>query len=302
MNIQQIKDRVSISDFLSKHDILPKHSSGGQLFYAAPYRPDGDPSLVVKDGTGLWYDHGRGQGGSVIELAKLLYNTEDVSEVISKINELCQGNVPKVSIQQSTSKQLSSFNEFVSSKPLGSNYAITSYISSRGVHDASIQLNHVLQDVYYDYVNKEGAKTRYFGLGWQNESGGYSVRNKYTKTCVGKHDLTYLRGTTEKYNLFEGMFDLLSAISEKTASEADHNIVLNSGSFTSKAIDIILKQNAPIVRCFFDNGTGGDHYTNLVLERRPDAQDMRILYTNFKDYNELIQANLTPPTSQTARR
>ena len=90
---QQIKGQISIADFLSKEGITPTRTTAGQLAYIAPYRDEQDPSLIVNDKIGVWYDHGLGEGGRIIDLAMKIYQTTDVQEVVQRINDLYEGHV-----------------------------------------------------------------------------------------------------------------------------------------------------------------------------------------------------------------
>ena len=87
MNISEIKSNVKISDFLYQIGIQSVKRSGSELFYHSPIRDsDSTPSFTVNDDKGYWFDHGTGEGGSIIDLALKIYNTNSVGEIVKKFN------------------------------------------------------------------------------------------------------------------------------------------------------------------------------------------------------------------------
>ncbi|WP_286850683.1 MULTISPECIES: toprim domain-containing protein [Sphingobacterium] len=291
MNIETLKN-ILISDFLSREGFFPVRESNGQKAFRAPYRVDNDPSLIINDRKGVWYDHGEGQGGNIIDLALKLYNTTDVQLVVQKINKL-YGNIP---IEKDLSPLLDqqepiSPHQIVQIKPLGNNLAITSYLNSRGVLKPAIE-SKVIIEIYYDYINPNIGRKRYFGAGWKNDSSGYDVRSKYGKICIGSKDMLSMPGTNDCINIFEGMINFLSALKEKTVSIHDNNIVLNSLSLSEKAMVKIEAERPHEINMFLDNGKGGDKFMKLFTKQFPLLNDKRFLYESFNDYNDKLMKDI----------
>ncbi len=179
-------------------------------------------------------------------------------------------------------------HEIARIKPLGHNMAITSYLQERGVYDQAVESGRI-REVYYDFIGEDGQRKRYFGAGWQNESGGYDIRSKYGKICIAKKDILIMNGGgSGKLNIFEGMINFLSALKEKQVSLKDTNIVLNTLSLYKKGITYAKDNRLEEVNLFLDNGLGGDKFTGLFQEAIPDAKDKRHLYADYGDYNEKL--------------
>ena len=51
-----------------------------------------------------------------------------------------------------------------------------------------------------------------FGIGFENQSGGFEIRNAYSKICLGKKDITLIQSITKSTEvaIFEGFFDYLT--------------------------------------------------------------------------------------------
>lgn len=304
MNIEKIKDTILISDFLARLGYAPSRKSGGELFYSAPHRRDDNPSMTVNDSKGLWFDHGDGKGGNIIDLGLLVFNTSDVKEVVQKINSIYgEADISYMEAKRADLSRLEQrkAHELVKVQPLGKNLAISSYLDERGVLDAAIRTN-LIKEVYYDYTNDRGEKKRFFGAGWQNRAGGWEVRSKYGKVCIASRDVTFLSGTgNDKVNVFEGMMDFLTAIQERTASVKDTNIILNGLAMYEQGISLIRQQPVNEINLFFDHGEGGDKFTASYKEHFPNAIDKRELYKGYGDYNEMLMSTKSEKKNEMRR-
>lgn len=297
MNIESIKNTVLISDFLQREGFKPVRQSASQISFKAPYRADSDPSLVVNDKKGVWYDHGEGTGGRIIDLAMKVYNTKDIQFVVNRINQLYY-NVPVDQIpnrSQFEAREQKKPHEITRVKPLGNNFAITAYLESRGVYEEAVKSKQVVE-VYYDHTNDKGDPKRYFGAGWKNDAGGYDVRSKYAKICIDHKDMLIVQGDSGKINVFEGMMNFLSALKEKSVSMKDTNIIMNSLSLSTRAIEKIKNSPSNQLNMFLDNGSGGDKFTRIFAEHFPSLNDRRDIYKGFGDYNEKVMDDLEKKT------
>lgn len=292
MNTTQIKDSILISDYLKSEGYKPVRQSGNEFFYRSPIREDNDPSFTVNDSRGVWFDHGSGKGGSIIDLVMEMKRS-NLREAIQHLNVYSQktpfpiNQVEKNPIRKTSQKK----HEIARVKPLGNNFALTSYLQDRGVFNEAVKSG-IVSEVYYDYINDSGASKRYFGVGWSNDTGGYDVRSKYGKICIGQKDLLTI-GNGERMNAFEGAMDFLSALKEKEVSLKDTNVILNSTSLTKKAIDKVYSDKKySEINLYFDNDKSGNKATLEFQIAYPLSKDKRYLFSGFSDYNEKIVSEL----------
>jgi len=286
MNIQQIKEKP-ISEFLFRLGHKPKRANSDEKYYLAPYRGDSNPSLYVNDEKGVWFDHGSARGGNIIDLAELIFQEHDLSNLISRISTLFNSSVNIGEMDRIIGK--GSKHVLVRIQPLGNNQAISDYISSRRVLKAAKAIK-IIKEVYYDFVQDDGLKKRYFGAGWKNISEGYEVRSKYAKMCLINKNICLLEGNNTVCNIFEGMFDFLSALTLKTITLDDNNLVLNSLGQYENAMSHIIDKNYTLVNLFLDNDEKGEEMTitfskNLKYSSIP-VTDKRSIYSGYIDYNE----------------
>lgn len=83
---QQIKRTIDIPSLLEYEGIGYKQFGRNQIQFSAIWRSECNPSCVAKRGTHcwVWYDHGTGDGGTIIDLAMRIWNCS-TGEAISRL-------------------------------------------------------------------------------------------------------------------------------------------------------------------------------------------------------------------------
>lgn len=298
MNTNQIKN-IKITDYLYNKGILPKQIKGTDYWYISPIREEKTPSFKVNNELNVWYDYGTGQGGNIIDLIMRMYNLNSITEVLSHFNN--SNNRQKIISQ----KQADSFS-FDKQKESAStgitilkvlpltNRALLEYLIERRIDSVIARKN--CKEVYYSVGDK-----RYFAIGFQNESGGYELRNKYFKGCSSKdislHQVNRINQSdvlkqsnsdnTEACLVFEGFMDYLSYLTlKKTDKPIVDTVILNSVSNLSKAVDFI--KSHPKVYTYMDNDEPGRNATEFLNKNCNALIDKSVKYATYKDLNEYL--------------
>ena len=151
------------------------------------------------------------------------------------------------------------------------------YLKSRKVENQTTYL----KEIHYQINDKS-----YFGIGFKNDSGGYEIRNKYSKICLGKKDISTVKNGSENLKIFEGFFDFLSFknIEKSLSDEKSDYIILNSVSMISKIKNFL--ENYKNIELYFDNDEAGNRAVETLKKEVENVEDGRILYKNFKDLND----------------
>ena len=286
--IEQLKQEILISQYLANLGIYPVRKSGDELFYHSPLRNDKNASFTVNDARRVWFDHGSGEGGSIIDLVMQLQKTDTRGAIkcLSCINPSTDTST-NFHFSDNEIKGKTPKHQITTTKPLDNNLAITMYLQERGIYEAAKKSERILE-VYYDYINEGGDKKRFFGAGWENESGGFDVRSKYGKVCIKNKGIS-LVGSGDKINVFEGMINFLSAVTYRTVSLKDRNIILNTTSLAEKAIIYIQGLGvSEQINLFCDNDKAGNECTEKFKDAFPHSEDKRYLFAGFLDYNEKL--------------
>jgi hypothetical protein len=281
-----IKEQVTLAGLLARLGYQPAKPGGRELVYRSMLR-DGDrsPSFSVTDALGVGYDHGTGKGGNVIDFGLAYWPDLTFKDVMQKIWEVAQQAVPAIAVsfqpagRRRRAQKLPHY-QVEEVKPSCNNPQIKHYLANRGVlHLAKGRL----QEVYYCVEDEKHQRKHFFAAGHQNELGGWEVRNKYFKGCLGKKALTIIAGDPRQVVLFEGYFDYLGWLHEHPEDKPTV-IILNSLSLLEAATKVAMR--FPQVDCFFDHDKPGRQATRTFLQALPYASDRSAIYKGFHDYND----------------
>jgi hypothetical protein len=283
INPASLKEQVSLSGLLEKLGFQPARKSGAELIYHSMLRDnDRTPSLSVNDELGAWYDHGTGKGGSLIDFGLAYWPALTFKEVLVKIWDAAQQTVPVMNRPVRRRKALKLPHYQVEAvKPLGSTEAISQYLVYRGVDTVATGL---LEEVHYLVRDEKQEVKHFFAAGHRNESGGWEVRNKYFKGCLGRKGLTILANDPRKVSLFEGYFDFLSWKFDHPEA-SDTVIILNSVSLLGAALKVALQY--PEIDSYFDHDQAGRDATRELIKALPYASDRSAVFKGCHDYNNL---------------
>jgi hypothetical protein len=293
LTAKELKDQASLVDFLARLGHQPVRKSGREKMYLSMLREnDTKPSLSVNDELGVWFDHGTGQGGNIIDLGLGLWPQLSFGEVIQKINDICQlvlvdehPRRPRIAVKIPNYIVLEV-------KSIGNNIAISEYLKKRQIFDIEKDM---LREVYYYVKDEKGLRKDYFAAGWQNEKGGWEVRNKYFKGCLGSKAISFIPGHSKKAAVFEGFLNYLSWKAENPA--ADHSIIiLNSVALLAEAIDKAKAFSS--LDTYFDRDISGHKASKEFNLALPYATDRSSVFEGFNDYNDKIVAMANEPVSK----
>jgi hypothetical protein len=272
MNTIKAKE-ISIEKVLQNLGCEVIKTNGNDLWFLSPFRPEKTPSFKVNRRLNRWFDHGEQIGGNVIDFVihKFSFNVSEALEYLKKFDDF--SFFQKQAFEISENKVRVDYIEKII--PI-QHLALIQYLKSRGITKYERVQN--LKEIHYCIKDK-----KYFALGFRNNSIGFEVRSKYAKICLGKKDISHIKNKSKTLRVFEGFFDFLSFQEQKINEDSDF-LILNSVTLLQKNISIL--QDYEVIELYLDNDDAGEKYTNLIIEGFPNAIDCRIIFKNFKDYNE----------------
>ena len=141
----------------------------------------------------------------------------------------------------------------------------------------------LVKEVEYELKGK-----KYFGIGFFNNSGGVEIRNKYSKICLGKKDVTLIKNEVNisiEVVVFEGFFDYLTFknLRRNENSNCDF-LILNSTALLFKAEELLRDYDK--ISLFLDNDNNGKSAKEKIQYQYEKVEDCSLLYFDFKDLNE----------------
>ncbi|MDI3321313.1 toprim domain-containing protein [Pinibacter soli] len=281
---------IDIVDWLTKKGHSPQKISGNDYWYLSPLRQEKTASFKVNRKLNVWYDHGLGKGGNMIDLGILYYGC-NVKELLQKLKSpfLFQ---PQEGVKNSDEKHASKITILDANQPI-SNGNLLAYLQERNV-----SLEVAIEFLYE--VDFETNSKRYYALGFKNNSGGFELRNKYFKGSSSPKDTTLIdQENVENLLVFEGFFSFLSyETMHNSGNELTNFLVLNSLSFFEKSIEKMMTYT--VVKLCLDNDPAGERCVQLALKLSEKFKDERHLYKDFKDLNDQLM-HLKPAFKQRQR-
>ena len=279
MNCTQF-NKISVEEILQSLGHFPTKQNEREAWFQNPFSKENNASFKINKNLNYWYLFSEGIGGNNIDFMKKYLNAS-ISEVLNWAE-----NQNFSSFHQQTKSQklfnLRKTYEILEVKEI-QHPALIQYLKSRKVEDQK----HLIQEIYYQINDK-----KYFGIGFKNDSGGFEIRNAYSKICLGKKDITTIKNNSKSLRIFEGFFDFLSFknIEKSLENETSDYMILNSVSMINKIKNSL--ENYEKIEIYFDNDEAGNRAVELIKNEKNEAEDCRVLYSDFKDLNDwLIHGN-----------
>ena len=86
MNSIQAK-KINLIEFISKIGLNYNNKNGSEYWFISPLHQEDTPSFKVDNKLNVWYDHGIGKGGNIIDFVVILYNL-DFKSALQKISDI----------------------------------------------------------------------------------------------------------------------------------------------------------------------------------------------------------------------
>lgn len=286
MDVKTAK-RIPIPEYLASLGYEPSTVRGSDRWYASPFRDEKTPSFKVDAVRNLWYDHGEGAGGTIIDLAMRLNGGCDVSAAIRAL-AAASGNravlPPRPAAQPKPSAPRPASAEVERVLPL-TDPVLVRYLEAVRAIPVSLAAPYVSEIRYRTADGKT-----YTAIGFQNASGGYELRNPRFKGSVGPKDVTLVGDPrNENVRIFEGFSDFLSALALWPDEGEMPALVLNSVSMAAKGAEILRSRGCRAV-CLFDSDLAGAKALAAFREiLGPElVADARGRFAGSKDVNEFL--------------
>ncbi|WP_138990809.1 toprim domain-containing protein [Larkinella sp. C7] len=274
----QFAKAVAIEDYLAYRGFKPASQRGQRLVYYSPFRTESTPSFSVNTAINRYKDFGSSEAGDdVIRLVQQL-NGCSFSTAVAELSQFA-GLENKPHFSFSGQIQHTAITEEIHSVKLLANTHLIRYVESRKISFPIAR--RYCQEVYYSQQGKN-----LFALGFANDRGGYALRNGVgTKRNLGPAGYTTIdvpKSTT--INLFEGVFDFLSALEYYGRSTPTFpTLVLNSTTNLESALPVL--ESYKQINAFFDNDSAGQIALSKLSKLELSIVNRSMLYANHKDFN-----------------
>jgi len=294
------KDLVEYLDSLSHR---PQKIHGNDYWYLSPFREEKTPSFKVNRKFNIWYDHGMGKGGNLIDFG-ILYHHCSIREFLQKLSDPSSfqqlnrltgiksqhpDNIPpplnalpaESPEEEKRRIKILSAGEIIAP-------TLVHYLTTR-----SIPVD--LASQYCRQVDFELYGKRITALGFPNKSGGFELRNPNFKGSSSPKDISFIDIGSQEVTVFEGFFSYLSLqrINQYQDPIMTNFLVLNSLAFLEKARPLM--EGHTNIHLFLDRDHAGQQSTDKALQWDQKYKDHSDFYTGYKDLNEWLKENTIAP-------
>ncbi len=273
MNCEEVKEKINIRTVLESFNLSPVKENRKTAFYFALDREEKIPSLSVDFVKNKAFDFGTGKSYDVISIVQQM-NQCSVSEALKYLEKFVFSVQKKFQNEEAKlQKEYKILNVREIQHP-----ALIQYLKSRKVYEQK----ELVKEIEYEVNGK-----KYFGIGFFNNSEGVEIRNKYSKMCLGKKDVTLVENQSSEICIFEGFFDYLTYknLEQKENSNSDY-LILNSTAMLFKVEELLRKYQK--ISLFLDNDDNGELVKSKIQNqyKYKNVEDCSLIYQKFKDLNE----------------
>lgn len=272
MNCEEIKQKIGIRTVLESFNLFPSKENRRTAFYFAIDREERTPSLSVDFIKNKAFDFGTGKSYDVISIVQQINqcSVSDALKYLEKFEFSANSEIQNLETNQEKDYEILKVSEI-------RNNALIQYLTSRKVYEQK----DLVKEIHYKMNGK-----KYFGIGFFNDSGGIEIRNKYSKICLGKKDITLVKAQQNHYDeivIFEGFFDYLTYRNMDKEHNDDY-LILNSTSMLFKVENELNKYHK--ISLFLDNDTNGKSVKTKIQNQYNNVEDCSLIYRDFVDLNE----------------
>jgi len=292
MNCEQA-NQIDLVDYLHSIGHEPSKIRGNDYWYHSPLRDEKEPSFKVNRNKNVWYDHGLGKGGTLVDFTKEHFHYDTISEVLQNLSffqgqNLFQNNNNRPPFHSYEHNIFEGDSRETAIRIIAAKQPIQNPMLCRYLKQRKIEKN--IADKYcyeIQFTNGSNNKT-YIAIGFKNNAGGYELRNEYFKGSSSPKYITCLDNGANKVTVFEGFFDFMSyqTIHQNQQQEVTNFLVLNSLSFFERSLLLMEKHQSS--HLYLDQDEAGRKYTKLALKRSAHFKDESKLYKGYKDLNDWL--------------
>lgn len=286
---------IDLVEYLRELSHHPQKVNKNDYWYLSPLREERTVSFKVNRKMNVWYDHGLGKGGTLVDFGKLYYKCS-VKEFLDRLEGqkgmALSFHPPAVKSSPADEKKKNSDQQnkiVVLSTGEITDIGLLRYLKSRQI--SSSVANEYCKQIMFKLNGK-----KHIAIGFKNDNNGYELRNIYFKggsspkapTTISKYDAGDVA-------VFEGFFDFLSF---QTIRQSHRNnlitlpeiqadfLILNSLSFFERSREQMEKYNS--IHLFLDRDEMGIQRTGEALRLSSKYKDQSICYKDYNDLNECL--------------
>ncbi|MEP6738249.1 MAG: CHC2 zinc finger domain-containing protein [Chryseolinea sp.] len=193
--------QIPITEYLGGLGFEPTKVLGNDCWYYSPFRDERTPSFKVNTKLNMWYDHGSGQGGTILDLGAKLNNCT-LSEFVEKLS---QGNYSHISFHRNSSFHNDEHKLRIVDVNILKSADHLYYLRKRKISER-------VATSWCKEVDFSIGRRIYKAIGFPNQSGSYELRNNWFKGSSSPKDISLINNNSRRICVLKGFMDYLSII------------------------------------------------------------------------------------------
>lgn len=189
--------KIDMAEYLEILGFKPQKVRNNDYWYYSPLRQEDTPSFKINRKLNVWYDHGLGRGGCIIEFGTLYYNCS-ISELLQKLKRYFSSHQ-----QLSFHVGLPEKNSSIRVIKVGeiNSLALQNYLAQRRIPIKLAEQN--CKQIEYDLNGN-----LFTAIGFKNNADGYELRSQYFKGSASPKDVSFIDSSAKELAVLEGFFRL----------------------------------------------------------------------------------------------
>lgn len=293
----QFANTIPLCKIFAVWGISPMPTNNWLDLYKSPFNDGQRSRLVVNNTTNTWFDPVTEQMGDVIKLVCLYLQSQDVNHTVMDalrwLKNMIGYNPSVIQLPPGTPdyKTIDHPLTIKDVSPLSEPVLIRYLELRRGIpfHTA----RHTLKQLR---IRNGLTDKSFIAIGFENEDGGFAIRNPTIKAHVGPRAISFIRGKTPKppgIHIFKDVYDYLSEILLRNGRLFnDDCIILNSVDCLQDMTGYVRNYGYQYLCSWLGNDEQWKACTDLLkqfsiaegMKHYPKNED----YHSFKDLNEKL--------------
>ncbi len=283
-------NQIDLVNYLHYAGHQPKKIIGNDYWYYSPLRNENTPSFKVNKNKNVWYDHGLGRGGKLVDFVMEFHhiNVRDaLQKIVSFHVQKSTKNYPEnplfhhqKNVFNNTEAGETAIKIIAAKQPI-QDLSLCRYLVKRGIEKGVA--DRYCHEMHFTNTNKEKI---YRAIGFKNNAGGYELRNEYFKGSCSPKWVTYIDNKSDRLTVFEGFFDFLSyqSMLQNQQQMLSSFLILNSLSYFERSLLLMGKYDS--IHLYLDNDNAGRKCSKIAQKRSQKFINESKLYRGYKDLND----------------
>lgn len=273
-------NQLDIVHYLSALGYNPAKIDRTDYWYLSPLREEKTASFKVNRRKNVWYDHGIGKGGNMVDFG-LEYHQCTVAELLEKFQSNISLSSAPLNLATPAKELVDQQLKILSERDLIS-FPLLRYLRHRRIAE-NIARKYCREVIFQ--INEK----KYVAIGFRNNEGGFELRNQWFKGSSAPKATTIIANRSIELCVFEGFFNFLSyqTIYQNQPAASSDFMILNSAAFFEKSMPYMEQYHA--IKLYMDRDKTGQRCTQLGINSANKYSDESGLYDGYNDLNQWMQ-------------